>query len=428
MRFRLFVAALVTLVVQGRIAAAQGDANLDVTVIPSYSAGQSPPPRDGFLVCAGTMSDFDAYGSQLTPANGVANQAFRNLPVGQQVVVRVSKTGWGAAQQIVTLQSGWVNHLQFHPQPNAAGANCPSASAPVSTAPPASPPPAPAPPAPSSSTPTRMPIQSVSFLPTLSVSSFLIGGAENPARVRAGVRVPLVVSYATSALAPTHYRVSERAEDMNGTGNWKPVSEAPAFSFSTAGRHTLYYQAANRSGTLAPNRVSNVATDVVEVVAFSTSSVRPDPVGRPSTERHRLECGNGAFVKSVFVRQGLLLDALGIECPGNRKIGPFGGSGGEEITIWTASDCPVTSHPASVPITRIPTADVLRYMKSSFGGDFVCYMIPDYGIAPTKAVAAPGLSCPTQSLPVALDVYLEKAPITGAKFVVGVGMICMARG
>lgn len=103
---------------------AQG-ANVDVTVTPGYTAGQAQPARDGFLVCVGTAADRDQHGSEITPANGVANRNFTNLPVGAQVVVTVNKAGYTGIERIAVLQSGWNNHLQVAPQAGTGGPACP---------------------------------------------------------------------------------------------------------------------------------------------------------------------------------------------------------------------------------------------------------------------------------------------------------------
>jgi hypothetical protein len=121
---------------------AQGTANVDVTVSPAYSAGQPVPARDGFLVCIGTASDRDMYGSQLTPLNGVANTAFRNLPAGVQAVATISKSGWTGMERTIALADGWNNHVVVNPQQGSGGPVCPAASGGI--VPPA-PAPAPAP-------------------------------------------------------------------------------------------------------------------------------------------------------------------------------------------------------------------------------------------------------------------------------------------
>jgi hypothetical protein len=133
-------ATLVTIVASP--GSAQGTANVDVTVIPAYSAGQTVPARDGFLVCIGTAADRDLYGSQLTPLNGVANSAFRSLPAGVQVVVTISKVGWSGVERTLALSDGWNNHIQVNPQQGSGGPVCPATSGGTVT-PPA---PAPAPP------------------------------------------------------------------------------------------------------------------------------------------------------------------------------------------------------------------------------------------------------------------------------------------
>ena len=152
----LFAAAIVPaqLVAQG--------ANVDVTVFPQAVVGQPPPSRAGFLVCVGTATDLDQYGTEITPTGGVANQNFRNLPVGATVRVTVTKAGYVGIQLNTTLRTGWDNHLQASMRPGTGGATCAPATAiapppsapvrldgtpiyPVSPTPPPAPAPAPAP-------------------------------------------------------------------------------------------------------------------------------------------------------------------------------------------------------------------------------------------------------------------------------------------
>ena len=129
--------------------AAQNTANVSVTVIPAYQPGQPVPARDGFNVCVGTAADRDLYGSQLTPLNGVANTAFRNLPAGQQALVTISKSGRIGIERTITLAPSW-NNVQVNPQPGIGGPVCPQGT--VGTVPPA-----PAPVVPPSPTPTPTP-------------------------------------------------------------------------------------------------------------------------------------------------------------------------------------------------------------------------------------------------------------------------------
>ena len=130
--------------------AAQNTANVSVTVIPAYQPGQPVPARDGFNVCVGTAADRDLYGSQLTPLNGVANTAFRNLPAGQQALVTISKSGRVGIERTITLAPSW-NNVQVNPQPGIGGPVCPQGT--VGTVPPA-----PAPVVPPSPTPTPTPV------------------------------------------------------------------------------------------------------------------------------------------------------------------------------------------------------------------------------------------------------------------------------
>jgi hypothetical protein len=139
-------AAVAGLTIPVAAARAQNTANVDVTVVPSYQPGQTPPPREGFLVCVGTSADRDLYGSQLTPTNGVANTAFRNLPTGQQVIATISKSGFAGMERTITLAADWNNHIQFHIQPGSGGPTCPTGSG--GGAPSPTPPPVPAPPPP----------------------------------------------------------------------------------------------------------------------------------------------------------------------------------------------------------------------------------------------------------------------------------------
>src|SRR5688500_2174871 len=120
-------------------AAAQG-ANVDVTVFPQATAAQPVTTRAGFLVCVGTATDVDQYGTELTPTGGGANQNFRNLPVGAAVRVTVTKAGYTGVQLNTTLRADWNNHLQASLFPGSGGPACAAAS----TTPPA-PTPAPAP-------------------------------------------------------------------------------------------------------------------------------------------------------------------------------------------------------------------------------------------------------------------------------------------
>lgn len=120
-----------TILPHGHVAA-QG-ANVDVTVIPSYSAGQPQPSREGFLVCIGTAVDRDQFGSQITSWNGVANQNFKNLPVGAQVIVTVNKAGFAGLERNATLHADWNNHVQVNPQAGNGGPSCPGFSPPAPT-------------------------------------------------------------------------------------------------------------------------------------------------------------------------------------------------------------------------------------------------------------------------------------------------------
>ena len=123
-----------------------GTANVDVTVIPAATPGQPPPTREGFTVCIGTTADRDQFGRQLTPASGVANTAFLNLPTAQAVLITVEKTGYQGAQQTRTLTPSWTNHAQIQMQPGSGGPSCgaaalapqPMATATVNIVPPAS--------------------------------------------------------------------------------------------------------------------------------------------------------------------------------------------------------------------------------------------------------------------------------------------------
>jgi hypothetical protein len=133
----------------GVVAAAGGQgltANVDVTVFPASTPGQPPPTRDGFSVCIGTSADRDQFGRQLTPASGVANTAFLNLPTGQSVLITVEKSGFQGIEQTRTLEGGWSNHVQIQIRPGSGGPSCgtpslapqPMASATVNIAPAAS--------------------------------------------------------------------------------------------------------------------------------------------------------------------------------------------------------------------------------------------------------------------------------------------------
>ena len=114
-------------------------ANVDVTVLPAATAGQPVPTREGFAVCIGTPADRDQFGRQSTPANGVANEAFRNLPTGTSVLITVQKAGFRGWEQTRTLAAGWNNHVQAQVQPGTGGPSCgattatPPASAPLQT-------------------------------------------------------------------------------------------------------------------------------------------------------------------------------------------------------------------------------------------------------------------------------------------------------
>ena len=99
-------------------------ANVEVTVIPAPVVGQPPPTREGFTVCIGTTADRDQYGLQATPAAGVANQAFRNLPTGASVVITVAKAGYVGWESTRTLAAGWSNHVQAQVQPGSGGPTC----------------------------------------------------------------------------------------------------------------------------------------------------------------------------------------------------------------------------------------------------------------------------------------------------------------
>lgn len=394
-------------------AAAQG-ANLDLTVFPQAVSGQAPPTRAGFLVCVGTSSDLDQYGTETTPTGGVANQNFRNLPVGTQVVVTVQKAGYTGKQLATTLRVGWDNHLQAPMYAGSGGPSCPSAA---TSAPPAVVPPPPVPVA-------------VSGTAMVSLDAFLsLGASENLRRVALNVAVPVTVSFL--GITPTHIRYSERA-DLSDAG-WQPAGQQYYYTFKNTGQRTLYMQGKAGTGTTARHTV--VASNRVEVVGFSTSGVQPPLIGKAGTESKRLECGNGTFVTSLIGRRGLWIDAIGIRCAGNVTHGPFGGSGGEAFTIWDVSECPTGGWPGTLSMDylklRVPIVgttfyenqDVLRYFRISG-----CHIVPAYGAKPRRAIAATGAECPLNSIPTAVDVHVAQKPITGHRYVSGVGLVCVAPG
>lgn len=127
----LFAVAAPSLMVP-RAVLSQG-ANVDVTVMPYYTAGQTAPARDGFKVCIGTTTDRDQYGVQLTPWNGVANGSFKNLAVGARVVVTVQKTGYVGLERTITLNPDWNNHLQVAPVAGSGGPVCSTTTSGTST-------------------------------------------------------------------------------------------------------------------------------------------------------------------------------------------------------------------------------------------------------------------------------------------------------
>ncbi len=403
--------ALLTLVPCALIA--QG-ANVDVTVYPQASAGQTAPPRDGFTVCLGTSADYDQYGTQVTPFSGVANQNFRNLPVGGTAIATVTKAGYIGARTSRTLTADWTNHLQVTMNPGSGGPTCSSTVAPV---------PAPAP------APAPAPV-SVSATTSIPITAFVTIGATNTTRVAYYSVVPITASFV--GVRPTHVRIWEGSPTPYTNTEWQPVTAALTHRFTTLGTRTLGMQ--GRIGSTSTSPLTTIAIDRVEVVGISTQGIVPAVVGSRGTAVERLECtGVGHPLKSIWGRKGLWIDAVGVTCSSGVNRGPVGGPDGFAFTAWDFSECPAGTYPGTlsmnsyrynspIPGLGLEIRELLQVFRLSG-----CKPYPNYGFAPRRVVAATGPDCPTNSLPLAIDVHTNKA-INGAKFVSGVGLLCVAPG
>ena len=391
---------------------AQG-ANVDVTVFPQASAGQTAPSREGFTVCLGTSADYDQYGSQITPFSGVANLNFRNLPVGGTAVATVTKPGYIGARTSRALTADWTNHFQVTMNPGSGGPTCPSVTAP-------SPVPAPA--------PAPLPV-SVDARTSIPITAFVIIGNTNTTAVHYAESVPIVASFA--GVRPTHVRIWEPPENPSIGYGWQPVTASLSHRFRTLGTREIRLQ--GRIGSTTSSPVTTIASDRVEVVGVSSAGVVATVVGSRGKNVRRLECGYaGHPINFLHGRKGLWIDAIAFECL-NAEKGPEGGPNGFPFTAWRSGLCPAGTHPGTlsmnsyrynspIPGLGIEIRELLQVFPLSG-----CVPVPNYGWLPRKIVGAAGPDCPANSLPFGLDVYTDRA-INGSIYVSGLGLLCVKPG
>jgi hypothetical protein len=260
--------------------------------------------------------------------------------------------------------------------------------------------------------------------PHLRIASFYIGGATNPARILTGKTAELHA--VAEGIAPTHWRVSERA-DFAGAG-WNGSSTPARYTFTAtaSGRRTLFLQ--YRFGDGAAATLSNVAQDEIEVRVFSTAGLAPNPWPGTSGEHFRLECPVGAFMSGVYGMAGLWLDNIGIVCNGTRRGMAYTAVYGGVLGPYPVGDeCPMGSTPELI----IGPAGV----NDAFLGNPVvaCPYGPFGGYDPVNATPVRGLiegpphiyvKCPAGAVPIVLDVFAGRVPVTNARSVSALGMLC----
>ncbi|CAN5869994.1 hypothetical protein BH24GEM1_BH24GEM1_18470 [soil metagenome] len=264
----------------------------------------------------------------------------------------------------------------------------------------------------------------VEATPQLRIASFHIGGAANPPRVMSGS--PAELHVVAEGIAPTHWRVSERA-DLAGAG-WN-ASSTPArhtFTATTSARRTLYFQ--YRFGDGAGATLSNVAQDEIEVRVFSTAGLAPNPWPGTSGEHFRLECPVGVFMSGVYGMAGLWLDNIGIVCNGTRRGMAYTAVYGGVLGPYPVGDeCPMGSTPELI-IGKSGVNDA--FLRTPVVG---CPYGPFGGYDPVSATPVRGViegpphiyvKCPAGAVPIGLDVFAGRVPVTNARSVSALGMLC----
>ena len=172
------------------------------------------------------------------------------------------------------------------------------------------------------------------------------------------------------------------------------------------------------------NEQNNVAIAIASTLSdFSTAEVRPAVFGTTSREMRRLECPQGTIVKGLHGKSGLWLDAIGLLCA-DVPLGIVGWTGGSDFD----ESCGLDHVPLRFSASRSVVNDTFLNRPT-----IRCIPFPYYGygwFSITGATAVPGsatreeVSCPDGTVPIGIDVYIMRLPISNQPGISGLGYIC----
>jgi uncharacterized repeat protein (TIGR01451 family) len=180
------------------------------------------------------------------------------------------------------------------------------------------------------------------------------------------------------------------------------------------------------------NERNNLASAIASTL-FSTAGIPPAVWPHTTGEHHRLECPRGEVLSGAYGDSGQWLDNIGIVCAGGRRGVAYTAVYGGLIPQPFEDGCPYGSIPR-LSLWTPPFNDT--FLKEP---GFICpYSTVSYGYDPAKAIAVQGkvdfrsygeiarmeARCPDRAFPIGLDVYVDRARVTGQKGIAGLGMVC----
>lgn len=267
--------------------------------------------------------------------------------------------------------------------------------------------------------------------PVLGLTSFFIGGADNPERVLAGNAVALQAVRSSGSVTPTHWRVS--ANSLFRGATWQAYTTPARYTFSTAsiGERTLYFQ--YRHIFSSDTTLSNVMSDNVVVRGpWTTATIaRQLHMGRMTTGYARLECAAGQVMTGVRVVEGDWIEGIGLICAGVNQA----------MTGTTQNPVVRSCSGGTVPGNWSLGAHLIGFLRNAgfncvtnvfgAGASFdPLYAVPTAGVGAAGSTITLWRGCRAgidfvesyRTAPVALDVYFDV--VLMKRGLAGIGFVC----